>query len=173
MAITKALPPAKLFLDWKKVERQTGILYVVECAGFHKVGITRDFAKRLSVIDTGTPMPVRKIAMRTVALAGMVYAETWLHHQLSPHHVKGEWFSAERQQILRLLPEAVRQAERHAAQCRRLYAEFVGKITPEDAAKTLAENARLQREYDERMLAHFQSEVSSPSANVHGGYDGK
>lgn len=166
MPITKALPPVKLHLNWKKFEGQTGTLYVIESAGFHKVGISRDFQRRLLAIDTGVPFPVRKVAVRTVALAGMVYAETWMHLKLSASHVKGEWFSAGRDEILPLLPYAVREAERHAAQCRAKYFEFINSVSEEDAAAMREQDARLQREYDERMLAHFKDATAATEASL-------
>lgn len=110
--------PTQPAFDWPKIRFRTATVYVVECAGFHKIGITNEFEKRFRGLDYANPLPVVKVATRTVPLAGLAYAEAWLHMKLAEYRVKGEWFAVSRQQAVALLPHAVRRACAYADHCR-------------------------------------------------------
>ena len=105
--------------NWRQYRGRKGTIYVVECAGFYKIGLATDFKKRFRGIDFAVPLPVTKIATRTVPLAGMAYAEAWLHEQFKNRRVKGEWFAISEAEVLRLMEKAVRRAllyEQHSAE---------------------------------------------------------
>lgn len=63
-------------------------LYAMECAGFVKFGVASDVGKRLSGIQTGTPLAVTVLAK--------IYCDTriekHLHRHLRALRVRGEWF---------------------------------------------------------------------------------
>lgn len=141
--------PVEAAWNWPKYEGKRATLYVVECAGYFKVGLTTNFKSRLNAINFGTPLPIRKVKTREVPAAGLAYAESWVHHQLSDTRVKGEWFAAPEADILALLPKAGILAARYEEECRRWYFDERRLMSDEDRAKAKAEVARLEAERNE------------------------
>ena len=66
-------------------------VYFIECDGFIKVGLAKDIASRLSMMQVGCP--------HTMALVGFIpggrETERGLHKQLAEFHHRGEWFTGE------------------------------------------------------------------------------
>ncbi len=69
----------------------TSYIYVMECAGFVKIGLTQNPNSRLAICQTFSPFPVRLIGF----LEGTRQQEAALHAKLSAHRVRGEWFRME------------------------------------------------------------------------------
>lgn len=79
-------------------------VYIIECSGFYKVGITANIKRRLSHIDTSNPNPVSvvdKFKMDSKFIAAR--SERLAHNALKKMgmHVKGEWFSCDDYDLLR------------------------------------------------------------------------
>lgn len=102
--------PGPAAVNWPQFKGRKGTVYVVEAAGYYKIGLATDFKKRFRGIDLGTPLPVAKVAIRTVPLAGLAYAEAWLHEQFKDRRIKGEWFAIQADEAVGLLEKAVRRA---------------------------------------------------------------
>ncbi len=77
----------------KKSSDATGTIYFVASAGiekeYFKIGYTKDFAKRLAVIQYGVPFEVSVIA----TIEGTYKDERRLHRQLRQFRLRGEWYS--------------------------------------------------------------------------------
>lgn len=67
--------------------------------GSVKLGISRDPAQRLKQLQTGNDCPLELIACRK---ADNGFAdERAIHQENSQHHIRGEWFSSEVQEVLK------------------------------------------------------------------------
>lgn len=65
-------------------------VYIFECQGMIKVGVTHDPLWRLKVSQTGNPFEIRLLGFRVVEYPFRV--EKMLHRNLGAYHVRGEWF---------------------------------------------------------------------------------
>ncbi len=99
-------PPADL-LVFRRLDRSVATLYVLECAGFFKIGLASNFKTRFSTINTSNPLPVSKFAIRSVPKISVGIVEAWLHR----------WFSASSTEIKAALPEALRIGKVYEAHC--------------------------------------------------------
>lgn len=150
-------------VDYPSFEGKSATLYVLECAGYYKIGITRNFASRFKSISHGCPLPVSKVATRTVPAAGLMQAEAWLHQKLVDRCVKGEWFAVEREEIRPLLQKAVAKAKQYDRECADVYAEwseanrlkhlrealaYFDKNSPEEASRIREDCAEEVRELE-------------------------
>lgn len=113
--------PASAAYDWPKYERSNGTLYILQCGDFLKIGITRDVAKRIAQLDAANPLPVTLIAKRTISLAGLPWAEAWMHQRFAAELLKNEWFAVGIEDVIDALPEAERFARAYARCCRDWY----------------------------------------------------
>lgn len=66
-------------------------LYVVESAGYHKIGITQDVKKRVHTIVTSCPFAVSLVAVYLSPNASAI--ESILHTRFAGKNVHHEWFS--------------------------------------------------------------------------------
>jgi len=149
--------PPKGAVEWNKTGNKTATLYVIECAGFCKIGYAANFETRFSALDCANPLPLRKVALRSVSEASIAYVEAWVHHRFADRRTKGEWFAVPPNEILSVLPEALRRGKVYANHCRRWFEESEReKRTPEAqewARKNYAETiARHKREYEESIM---------------------
>lgn len=66
------------------------MIYFIECGDFVKIGYTGDrgLRKRLSVIRSGNPYPIRVL----FTAPGNVADEQMLHRRFGEFHHRGEWF---------------------------------------------------------------------------------
>lgn len=69
-------------------ERETYI-YFIEMQGHIKIGISDNWKKRFSAIQSSSPFPVTPL----LVLKRKLGLEKELHDRFSEHHVRGEWFS--------------------------------------------------------------------------------
>lgn len=68
-------------------------VYIIECAGYCKIGVARNPEDRLRSINTGAP--VRATLYRTREFPASLVArhvESHLHRLFRPHRSNGEWF---------------------------------------------------------------------------------
>lgn len=119
--------PGQAAFKWSDYQRKSATLYILKCGEYLKIGITRDMDKRLKQIDAANPMPVVKIATKTVPLAGVAFAEAWLHRELQESRVKGEWFAIDEKTALSLLPEAARRAAAYSRCCQDWHARELAR----------------------------------------------
>lgn len=81
-------------------------LYVMECAGYLKVGLAANAQKRLAGIQAHCPLPVRLVSGRSVRLDMAGEAEHRAHSTLWAHHHHGEWFQCEEGVALKAISSA-------------------------------------------------------------------
>lgn len=67
-------------------------LYFIVSGEFVKVGLASDVRRRLEVLRTGNPHPMRIAAWRTVPAAMARYVEKAVHVKLADYAHFGEWF---------------------------------------------------------------------------------
>lgn len=104
--------------DYPKFQGKVGTLYVVECAGYLKIGLTsRPIEMRLHAIDASCPLPTRKVRLQSIPLASLAYAESYLHNVFRDKCVKGEWFDVSEAEVLSAIPGAVARARAYEAAC--------------------------------------------------------
>lgn len=104
--------------DYKKYKGKRGTLYVVECAGVMKIGMTSlKVDIRLRAIDTHCPLPLRKVLIQRIPLAGLAYAESYLHDLFKDKWVKGEWFAVTDDEVKAAMPGALARAKVYDAAC--------------------------------------------------------
>lgn len=126
--------------NYKDYEGKTATLYIVETGGFLKIGLSTEFERRFRSLDFSTPFPLRKVCIRTVPLAGLVYAEAWLHDHFKDRRIKGEWFAIGEAEALIAVKKAVKRAEVYADACQEWYAaDLQRRSTPEYLAKARIE----------------------------------
>lgn len=143
--------PSQPAFSYNEYRGKKGSIYALQCEGFVKIGMSKNFASRFKQIDAGVPFDVKKIAMRSVPLAGMAYAEAWLHHKFKENRVKGEWFSIPPGEALSAMALAVRRAEIYDKHCRDWHeADRVRRLAP-------ARQEKLKKEYDRFLEAYPQA----------------
>lgn len=122
--------------DYDDHAGKTGIIYAIGLNGFHKIGLTRDFEKRLAQINSASPYTAEKVIAQKVPLAGMPYAESWIHKQLADRWIKNEWFSIDRETALAYVAKGKIAARLFAKECETwFYLEKARSRDPETAAK--------------------------------------
>lgn len=67
-----------------------GVVYFVQSGQFIKIGHSRKWPERLSVLQTGSPMEISILHVE----AGLISKERALHRRFSRSHYRGEWFHA-------------------------------------------------------------------------------
>lgn len=80
-------------------------IYVMECQGFYKVGITENVRHRVSTVQTASPFPVTLVASWRSADAKR--EEKRIHSLLHRYHERGEWFKLPPALVAELLKLAV------------------------------------------------------------------
>lgn len=79
-----------------------GYIYVMECAGFYKIGWTTSSPrKRLLAVQVGSPLPVTLVG----AIEGSQMVEAEWHEAFRGKRVRGEWFDLTAADIARILHE--------------------------------------------------------------------
>lgn len=85
----------------------TGFVYVVKCAGYYKIGATRNATQRIARFETSYPHDLK--VHRVARVENMSLVESSLHTRFAAKRVKGEWFNLDSNDlrvIARLLPNA-------------------------------------------------------------------
>lgn len=143
--------PAQSAWSYEEFAGKTGTLYVLELNQYCKIGMSRDFEKRLRSINSVMPVEARSAATRTVPLSGLLIAEAWMHKQFVQHAVKNEWFLMPCASALEALPRAVTLAKVYDGYCRRFHLEQRAERARPEV------RARRQREYHEFMVRQLES----------------
>lgn len=95
-------------------------VYIAECAGYHKVGISRDVEHRIAQLNWNGPFDVRLVMWRRYPDEMAKYCETAAHRLLQPHHRKGEWFHADETTVRQAIYAAGLETRKHARRQRPL-----------------------------------------------------
>jgi hypothetical protein len=74
-----------------KQEPTGGIVYLLESAGFYKIGLTVNLKKRLRQLRTGVPHVVKVI--HTIESDNPAALEKHWHRRFTKQRVRGEWFN--------------------------------------------------------------------------------
>lgn len=75
-------------------EREVAFLYVMECAGYAKVGLTNNITDRLRKLIGGCPLPVRHVYSKPLRAIYASWAEHQAHAALWDFHDHDEWFTS-------------------------------------------------------------------------------
>lgn len=70
--------------------RGRGFVYVVECRGYVKFGVSNNAKRRLNLLQTGCPFQLTLLA--SFERKRPYKTEERLHLKLHRYHVRGEWF---------------------------------------------------------------------------------
>lgn len=134
-------------------EGKRGILYAIQCQDYCKMGMTTDLNKRFKAIESGTPFDVSLIGKKTVQLAGLAYAEAWIHKQFAKQWAKNEWFRVTPEQAIGKLQEASIVALLYSRMCREWFFEDRKRKAndPEYQERMKQEYAKFLSTYKKRM----------------------
>ncbi len=82
-------------LKWCKTNsrrrcNRIGLIYVIQCGEFTKVGITQSVKNRLKMLQTGNPGDLQLLA--SWKSEQCLVDEQAIHKHLAPFSVRGEWF---------------------------------------------------------------------------------
>lgn len=81
-----------------------GFIYVMECAGYYKIGwTTYSPKKRLIGVQVGSPLPVSLVGV----IEGSQFIEAEWHEAFKDKRVRGEWFALTEEDIARILHDTV------------------------------------------------------------------
>jgi Meiotically Up-regulated Gene 113 (MUG113) protein len=148
--------PTRPAFTYEDFVGKTGTLYVVGCGdAHHKIGMSTNFSRRFEMLSSGTPFELKRVATRTVPLAGLAYAEAWMLAQFADRRIKGEWFAITAREALEKLPAAIRRAKVYTARCAEWWREDRRQCREDPKRR-----AKLDREY-----AQFQ-ERSAPKIDA-------
>jgi hypothetical protein len=88
-----------LLTRFKSKRPKPGYVYLVECDGMHKIGITNDPTRRIGEFNTMYHKPVNVITV-SQRVPDMVAIEWLLHGMYHDFRVRGEWFNLSESQVL-------------------------------------------------------------------------
>jgi hypothetical protein len=72
-------------------EKERGQLYVIEHPNsYQKIGVSSSLRRRLTDLQAGSPYELQ--VRTTIASINPQTTESYLHEELNPHRVRGEWF---------------------------------------------------------------------------------
>lgn len=81
-------------------EPAEGFVYVMECAGFHKIGWAKTSPKRRrSALQVSNPLPVTLVGV----IEGSKLVEAEWHLAFREKRVSGEWFALTEEDVARVL----------------------------------------------------------------------
>lgn len=93
-----------MFYDDPHINQSSGgFIYVMECAGFYKIGWTMTPRTRRITLQVGSPLPVTLVGV----IEGSVMNEAEWHEAFRDKHVSGEWFSLTEEDVARVLHDNV------------------------------------------------------------------
>jgi hypothetical protein len=81
-------------LRWAKSKANIahGIIYIVECERYYKIGQSINFSNRLAGIVTSLPFKVSVTHTISVPINTLARCEKYLHKLYKKKHHKGEWY---------------------------------------------------------------------------------
>lgn len=80
-------------------------VYFIQCEGFIKVGMAKDYERRLEALQAANPLPLRMVAVLEGERFYPPYVEADIHRKLRAHCVSGEWFRMTMDEIVEALPD--------------------------------------------------------------------
>lgn len=100
---SRIAPSVELAKKWDAMRpaKEPQGVYVFECEGYFKIGIASDPARRLITAQVNCPFPIRLVSFRLWDNAKEQERE--MHHKLRAYHVRGEWFKAPLNEVVKLL----------------------------------------------------------------------
>lgn len=82
---------AKRMLQRGKILKASStFIYIFECQGYYKIGLTDDVKKRVNGLQVGCPFDIRIVKSWRSNDARV--EERRIHQLLEAYHVRGEWF---------------------------------------------------------------------------------
>jgi len=88
----------------KDTENRGGMIYLIRCGEFYKIGITQNVEQRLENFKTSNPHSIEMLRTWHYKPWSMVQKiERLLHHHHSPFHHQGEWFKLPNHVVEKLL----------------------------------------------------------------------
>lgn len=102
---------------YKDFRGKTGTIYVLELQDYCKIGVSREFPKRLAAINKAMPFEVNVAKTQKVPLAALMHTEAWLHRLFKDKAVKNEWFRMPASEAISAIPEAVRFSKVYDRYC--------------------------------------------------------
>lgn len=90
----------------KKVTKFPGHVYLLEGAGYYKIGRAKDISVRLQQISPRLPFKVR--LLHTIKTDDMVEFEKALHNRFQDKRTNGEWFALDEADVAWFMEKAVR-----------------------------------------------------------------
>lgn len=79
------------------IKKQPDNVYLMECEGYHKIGVSSNINARLSALDGSTPFSVSLVYSKKVLDAGSI--EKLLHNKYKDTNIKKEWFNLSEYQV--------------------------------------------------------------------------
>ena len=79
-------------------------LYIIECNGHYKIGISKNIYKRLAAMQTGNPYELKVASVYNTN--NPYFLEGTVHLELKNIHVRGEWFKGDLDYIMRVISES-------------------------------------------------------------------
>lgn len=83
-------PHAPTFNELEERPPQKSGVYVIQAGDAFKIGVTRNLARRMKGVQTGSPHPLNLIWYKEFREAAVIEAR--LHSMLDQYRVSGEWF---------------------------------------------------------------------------------
>jgi len=100
--------PGQSAWHYDDFDGKTGTVYILELQDHCKIGVSRNFPKRLDAICRVIPFEVKVSRTQKVALSAMLHTEAWLHKRFSGKAVRNEWFKMPASDAVAAMPEAIR-----------------------------------------------------------------
>lgn len=76
-------------------------IYLIECNGYHKIGVAHNLGGRLNTLQTGSPHRQWLIYHKRVLNPYKIELE--LHQMFPTQRIRGEWFALDSKDIERLI----------------------------------------------------------------------
>lgn len=86
----------------------TGFLYVLECNGFIKIGVTENVTLRVATLQTGNPYPIELLCKWHTS--DPYDEERFWHNHLKQYRVRGEWFKLPDEIVADMIIKSIRYA---------------------------------------------------------------
>lgn len=112
---------------YKDFSGRKGTLYVLELQEYCKIGVSRDFPKRLASINKAMPFEVNVAKAQKVPLSALMHTEAWMHRLFKNKIVKNEWFKMPASEALSALPQAVLFSKVFDRYCSEWNGQNIGK----------------------------------------------
>ena len=141
---------------------RAGVVYLLECSGYHKIGLSRNLEKRCAQLSIALPFDLQVV--HTIRANDVRALEIYWHGRFATRRVRGEWFKLSSEDVAEFcaqtamdVPRAVSSMNRpRAISTSRIYvsaemhdlAKRVGNrwgISPKEVAE-LAIRERAERE---------------------------